>query len=886
MQLTALFAAFVLFLTGRIEAAPLAFLQEARQGTSLEAEKKELAAIRLIVAAERKFKEAKERLLALDQKLSTSTDVDARALRTELGKLLTDVRRALGETTPADGKGKIDDAVRKAIRDGDFAFVQQLGAAAATALAEAVREAPDTLPTDHGRDPFYHLLGAAPDAAAALCDELGDAGYFWKKRVLRALAGNNYFGNAGAWTADGNITKPARNGLVRQLELAFDEPDLVASTLWHLRFFFEREVMTPRLRDAFLAALKSRDAKVREQAWERVQSPSFKLTSVLLDLLGSTDPEVRSSAASALANKDGDPALLDLAKEADPGLRWCAAKQLELLRGAWGERELTLLGDLLLDGTEFVAGQALEAWSKQPEEVLVPSLAPGDLVSETTQLSRRLKKLMPRMEAFRALARAENENLRSRLSRESEAMPASFAFELQRDLAKDDSPGVVTDALAAAGKMACEDPRAMLAVVDQALSNPKIAREDALRPLFAFGYGNLRLTHSGRAELWRWIARRGESELVQPLVNAPEVLEDLPPENVPAICRVLYEADPGAFESLIRGSGRNFNELVGFQLRHVDGLRSVTRDASAPAGLRLLANRRVPPLGPDDKAWVENVIAILSDPFWRGVARKPIEWESCLASVIALADDAQANAVLLGLLELPGLEPSLLGRLFEGHLGFSPSVAPIVQKLLGRFYEVPEGKALASVALSRMGSSPALADKAWLERAVRDGRLRAPALSAIGRLRDPAFLPLLDETLRASNDLTVIRAVVDALTGYLSNEAGELLLLAATKLSGEDRDAALAHLKKIREYQDARAEWATRKTSRETRGQVVAELVAKLDAKSEEVKVEAIRALATWEAVEAMPRLIELTQSGSKSVAAAARAALERLNAPKETTGG
>ena len=62
---------------------------------------------------------------------------------------------------------------------------------------------------------------------------------------------------------------------------------------------------------------------------------------------------------------------------------------------------------------------------------------------------------------------------------------------------------------------------------------------------------------------------------------------------------------------------------------------------------------------------------------------------------------------------------------------------------------------------------------------------------------------------------------------------------------------------------------------------VVAFLVFPPQIVPDDVKVQAIRALATWEAVEVMPRLIELTTSGSKPVATAAREALERLNAPK-----
>jgi len=175
-----------------------------------------------------------------------------------------------------------------------------------------------------------------------------------------------------------------------------------------------------------------------------------------------------------------------------------------------------------------------------------------------------------------------------------------------------------------------------------------------------------------------------------------------------------------------------------------------------------------------------------------------------------------------------------------------------------------------------------LADPEFLKKAAREPHLLAAAFRTIKALADSQYLPLLAEVVAHSNDSFKLEQASRALTGYLDEGAVEPLLTAATRVSDvELRDAILAHLEKIREYTAAKERWATRQAKAQTREQVIAALLEQLASGTDEVRVQAIRALATWEAVETMPRLIELTRAQSKDVSAAARAALDRLNAPK-----
>ena len=82
-----------------------AFLQDQHRSdrpateAPLNVERRELAAIQLLLGAERKYSEAKERLVALETRLAGRTEADARSLLAEVQTLLGDpakARRKLG----------------------------------------------------------------------------------------------------------------------------------------------------------------------------------------------------------------------------------------------------------------------------------------------------------------------------------------------------------------------------------------------------------------------------------------------------------------------------------------------------------------------------------------------------------------------------------------------------------------------------------------------------------------------------------------------------------------------------------------------------------------------------------------------------------------------
>jgi hypothetical protein len=414
-------------------------------------------------------------------------------------------------------------------------------------------------------------------------------------------------------------------------------------------------------------------------------------------------------------------------------------------------------------------------------------------------------------------------------------------------------------------------------VAEAALSNPAPERRQVLQTLQNLLSAQLE-SPTTRVVALEWALRNLDDEQLAYTRLSSRLAGTLPAGLLRSYCERHFVTLAFDLRGLLESSD------LKLEAEQVAALRELSLDRGQPVGLRLLALRRMLAAGPVDEALLASLPALFGDHGWAEVREDRVNWEDELFEVLQLAPANLVNGCLLALLAVPDLPQERLGaslrELETSLLGADAVLEALLQAHFGA--ETRERQQLADFALRTMGNAPTLARREWLERGARDERHAHAALASIGLLRDPAYLPLLDELVRSG----IVVLAARALQGYLSNEAGELLLVAATRLSGEERDAALAHLVKIREYQAAREEWATRRTSAATRAQIVGELVAKLDAKSEEVRVQAIRALATWEAVEAMPRLIELTQSGSKSVAAAARAALERLNAPKETTGG
>jgi DNA polymerase III delta prime subunit len=852
--------------------------------------RRELAEIRVALSADRAYPEARERLEALRKELEARGDEpEAQALLDEVDRLLGEVRRALGvaaaDAPAQESQDKVDTEVRRALGNGNSAFITNLGKRAIPALAEDVRTAHDELPTLEW-DALYHLARIDPLAASQLVGELIDQeGFFWKKRVIRTIDETDLPMRPELWS----VNAPKRflgDGLLQFLEKSVGDPDIGNAVLARVENLLP-DNLTRVLRDALVTALHSEDQVRRGTAKEVVRGQE-SMRPIFEELLSGGDADLRIFAAAQLMNSADADVLLRHMEDPEPKVRYFVANWLANQHLERGPREREALARLALDpdpATQGSALHALETFTTVERAIQVPA---EDLVDPRANARRSRIVFREPLEAetYRALARSGDPNVRKWVVSIAERLPAALAFEVLRALAGDLDPEVAEDVRRPLGAVWWEDAAATLGVASVLLENPVLRRARTLEGLTSL-FPALSWTNSGMVALIRWlVAQRADdiqavlSNLDANVVDGPRpVIRVVPPELLRDYTTRLFQVLPHKVGFLL-----DSQDLTRPQLRALGQLAS---DPEQHVVLRLFGAGAILKIDAADEAWMRNAHALLADPFWR---RDPGESWGFVADVVKdvlqRVPGAQRNELLLDAVRDPTLSLAIFGKAIEIFDYEAPGAAEITSAILQRWFEAPE---LSSVSMKRaveraffaMGRNPAVAQREALERAAREPQhgFARSAFQAIGALRDPSYLPLIREILEAPSASAAQTFAAEALTEFLTEDAAELLLLAAARTqNGELRDRCLAHLEKIREYQDAKQRWAARKAEDATRAEAVAELVALLDAKDTAKRVQAIRALATWEAVEAMPRLIRLLSDPSKEVAAAAREALDRLN--------
>jgi len=850
------------------------------QAQDLAAERRELAEIRLALGAERTYSDAKARLARLAATLGARSDAEARALLVDVQALEAEVRRALGEApAQASGEDAIDVKVRDALLTNDYGFLLQLGRRAVPGLSEAVRRDPSRFPGDTSVDPLTHLVAIDPLATDRLCAELiGENGFLWKKRVMRILT-PALIERRELWSAD----SPKRwlgGGFLATLEKYAEDEDVGNAALYDLAVLSAAGARSSALDGLLLRALRSSDPVRRQMAFDVIRQYGRRAGQPFLEsLLAVPEEELRAFAADQLSVTRESEALLARADDPSASVRLALVGWLSKSdKGAWGTRERAALIRLLHDEAEFVRSKALEVVHDLPgEKVPVTLPAERGFGDRAVEYSRTAYVAPLPDEAFRDLA----PDLVVRLVSVAGAMPAPQCYELIERSAR--APAAVsplfTEAMAKnrPGEFASalqgtpywEDPRRALqtlgVIQDSGQTRDLSEHTWFLRQLCE--------TRAGMSALLAWLIERPDDEAIRRLpsiVDPKGRLTGLEPELVARWVARLYRVS--------KESAYDASHLSDWTPELSAAFRALAHDGAQPVGLRALALEAALRREQVDEEFRAQALGLLEAPAWR--APEARGWDDgFLAGLIEDAPADLANAMILRALRDPGLPDELVVRAAEEIKSGWPSTGEVATLVIERSLGRKAWSQAAASATAALGATT-LADPAVLERLASDPLHFGTGLRAIGRLRDPRSLPFLAEVVNAPMSAYHLRGAAQALCGYLDEGAVEPLLAAAARVEdAETRDQCLAQLEKIREYLDAKERWASGRVAERTRAEVVAELVAQLDAKSDDVKVEAMRALATWEALEAMPRLIELSASGSKPVAAAARAALEHLNA-------
>jgi hypothetical protein len=856
-------------------AAPVRSLLQEAQGRAarveqdLEVLRRELAEIHVALVADRAYAQAEGKLAALRERLVTRTDADGKALLTELDALAAEVARGLGR----GGHDVVDEAARTAIVNGDWDFVLQLGTRAVPALVEAVRADPERLEGDQRDDPFHWLLSISPVEADRLMAELTPkGGFFWKKRLLRELDDTQMAYERQRWRTVGP-------GALGALDRTLGDPDVGNLALWLAAHAVGAHQTVPRFAEALRAAVLSPDPGVREQAREAGKRAQSGAQEIYARYLRDPEADVRLLGVENLWNLHERPELWRLAAtDPDPRLRFHVA---ELLSAGWQSPSDDEAFRRLLTDRDPRTHQKMWEWlagrrMSESNVRLPPHEAFGNGYLNVARVA------LPFDEGVLVELSAVPGELefgeRHTLAWIARGLSAEASFTVLERLSRDSDPRVfqqVAESLSRAPRH--EDPERCVGVLARLRENP--ARPSESRDELARVEFDLTSFTSGARAVLGWMAESGDGAGIARVLldnRGRDRLFALDRELLARCLSLAFSVDPDRARSELLSQNRRPGQRV-FSDPQREAFLDLSLDGSQVPALRAAALRAAAmEAGPIERvvAGASACAAALSDGPWEPLTD--------LAQVVHNLPNGAGNAVVLEAVSNPSYFDAgarrLAGELREG----GPGAAEICAAIRERAVRNPEvWRDALEIVLKAMGRAPTLADPGFLEECARDAQLAEPALEAIARLDVARYLPLLSEIVAAPQSQAQLEAATKALFASLDIEAVEPLLQATRRVDEDLRELCIAHLERIREYQDARERWATHRVRQQTREQVIAQLLGQLESQDEIVRVEALRALATWEAVEAMPRIIELAATGSPAVKDAARAALDRLNAPR-----
>ena len=795
--------------------------------------------------------------------------------------------------------------IREGLRVGSERIVQRdLGTAAIPDLERLLREDLGSYAHDYRMDPLWHLVKLAEVQAARTILELFDqGGYFWHRRIIRAMREARILRNSGSWEYVNERTPP----LCREpqwldvLELLIRDPESTRDCWSMVNDVAERDALTPGLQQALIEALGRGDADLVNQCLQALDLCWGTESSrpVLEVMLHHPHPPARAFAAARLASHPDIGALRGCAQHPDPEVRrWLAEALAKLGPGyqvRYGQDSRAIKQSIGLS-REVRSGDAhLLRLLLRDSDPAVFRAAVATAVEHGLGATLGLHD-------FLAIARKDDELARENLA-DLKHPDRSVMKEVMTLLARDSSEAVIS-------------------AVDLRLSNVNWeADADTWLPIFMERWG-----HAGHP-LYEAVNSRVEKWILEHALRHPDAAAVLVPwaleRDDDRLIRAFYE--PGGGRALGHWAHLEPDVLAPAMLKlasldreatlvlsgllqqampgPADALLSVACDAAAPLHVRLEAfwaltpglapgagptPAGVPIEGPFREALDQCLRDPgLGDPYQQG-------YTDPLRRLWRGMPEALSDPMLLEILRDRGIGDRLayyVAKVHREHYASELYEWHQIGAILDRWYG--PGREFSRVvrkALGDLGSYPEQAPRELLIEAVRVPDYTEVAIESMARIHDPAFVDSLGACLHSPDwiegeaDRTEVQtAAVEALATYLSDEAAAHLLAGLEIPTCEAvRESCLGGLQEIRRYQEEKERWEARFTGAEARERGVARLMAMLEDGDEAIRVEAVRALGTFGAVEAMPRLIELLRSDSEALRGAVREALDRLNRPDD----
>jgi len=797
-----------------------------------------------------------------------------------------------GDEGPADERSRdpLVQRIRNALSVGDGELIRELGPVAVDPLKQLTVASIDEFLMSTEADPLTHLFELADAEALELCRaHVDDGGYFWRRRILRVLAGRGLAVVA--------LIEHSRAALLRILEACLSDRDLVGDVvdLLRVRAVAHRGLVTPTMSERLLAAVADNSPDMREhlnRLLGRYEGAAC-VESLVDALLLSPHRELAELGAHyARTYADVNP-LRTLVEHESPVVRGALAESLRPRRYR-DSREIE---------PSLEAGDA-----ERLARLAVDPDASVRLEVAKTIVASPLRDELGR-DALLALARDESVDVRRELARVQLA-----DVELLRDVlvALAERPEIGVENLLL-GRLGQRTWGSLTPAYFETLTTVVAARDDwrerdphhALKP---FRRALRPALTSALAETIAWVATSRDdwltANVLDALVEDPQLfwLHEAAPAD---LAYVLAQAPRLAPQPAARWIGKTEEWLSGFHLPTLERLFRDLREADSERGsrrrplpveaLERLAAMDLPPevrtgaLGALHSHWHDELTPLLLESLHSTEWREP----SDVTYLTRLAfDAAESNETALAVTAAPQIPDGIAHPLVASFARGNAISIELARAILARWLEDDTRRVAVADALRAFGRHPDADDGGLLEREALGSRYPAAAIAALDRRRDPAAFPTLARCLRAKwiadAELRdeVRRAAAAALTGSLRDDAARILL---GELERTDDDAfrgvLLSSLQTIRTYQDEQATWRRRLAEKELRADAIRELVAMLDDETDpEIRAEAARALGTLGAIEALPRLIRLLRDEDVELRTAARDALDRLNRPKRST--
>jgi HEAT repeat protein len=799
---------------------------------------------------------------------------------------LVRAREALGESddgSGAEGEGgrSMRATVLHALEKREWQTIQTIGSRASPIVMETLLVAPDQIvPGTLGKDPVWLLnnIGTA-QAASLLLEHIDAGGNVWKGRIMRVMESGRVLRGDGVWISTNSdqsnsiCTVPE---WVEILEILLRTPGLGHDCLPLVDWVLHRDGLTPGLVRGLIEIVSSAEKELPRAVIRLLASQpvSEKEKPLLEHCVRLSDPLLRGFAARRLAQLAESEALLELADDPDPEIRRIVAFTLRPARrvtqrigfknGAsvnldvtrsMGERERAVLLRLLRDENSEVRMAALRSAASQHAEL-------GD-------------------EPFLEMLDDPDVKLRETLGGTASNLPDTLAAHILTSLATDAEPAVAEVVWSVMrnrfnGPLECPAPfiPTLFALRDSKTYARHIAVYRGLLGSF------IQVTESNIPLIVTHALARDDEVLREVFRNVGTRSFPTPDDAFAAsLLARLYRLGDRAYVRFLESLRESDHPRHGC-------LQLILDDEDMPFALRLRAAEAV--AGDGGETVLSGIRNLLAAPSWRrnGLSDEDM---NTLIRMVRSVPYRERNRLLLGFVSDESLPDRVCVVLMDAYVPGLPLGPEISRKILDRWLENPPSDYNAVVkAIEQLGLEPGDRGIEMLIAASRRPEYTLAAVEAMDGLWDPRFLPILGRCLEArwlapgSGEQQQVRlAAAETLTGYFSDEAVAVLVAGLRTTDSEVWNRCIKGIETIQEYQRRVSAWENSGTPRPTVENAVTSLVALLEDPDPLLRIEAARGLATLDAVECLPLLIGMLKDSEAEVRAAAREALDRLNAPK-----